>query len=272
MFHVKHEPEINLKYPLVLVHGAGFRDKSFGINYWGRIPRYLRERGVALYYGGTDAWGTIESNGELLRKKILEVLAETGAEKVNLFAHSRGGLECRYVISVLGLAPRVAALVTMSTPHRGARAMNVALKFPVRMYRFVSFFADRWCEILGDGRPDFFTGSRQLSERYCTEFNRGCRDREEVYYRSYATKLRYFFGDLNYLLTWLLVKIFDGDNDGLCPVESAKWGDFRGVITTQGFFGISHGGILDLYRIRYKGVYIPELYANIVRDLAEKGF
>jgi triacylglycerol lipase len=272
MFHVKHEPGINLKYPLVFVHGAGFRDRSFGINYWGRIPRYLQERGVAPYYGGTDAWGTIETNGELLKQRILEILAETGAEKVNLLAHSRGGLECRYVISVLDMAPRVASLVTMSTPHRGAKAMNVALKFPVWMYRLVSFFVDLWSKILGDGMPDFFTGSRQLSERYCTEFNRGCRDREEVYYRSYATKLRYFFGDLNYLFTWLLVKIFDGDNDGLCPVESAKWGDFRGVITTQGLFGISHGGILDLYRIRYKGVDIPELYANIARELAEKGF
>jgi triacylglycerol lipase len=264
--------KISLKYPLVLVHGAGFRDRSFGINYWGRIPRYLQERGVALYYGETDAWGTIETNGELLKRRIFEVLAETGAEKVNLLAHSKGGLECRYVISVSGMASRVAALVTMSTPHRGAKVMNVALKFPVWMYRFVSFFVNRWCEILGDGEPDFFTGSRQLSERYCSEFNRDCQDREEVYYRSYATKLRYFFGDLSYLLTWLLVRIFDGDNDGLCPVESAKWGDFRGVITTQGLFGISHGGILDLYRIRYKGVDIPELYANIVRELAEKGF
>jgi triacylglycerol lipase len=271
MFHVKH-PHFKLKYPLILVHGAGFRDKSFGINYWGRIPRRLSELGVAVHYGKTDAWGSIEKNGERLKQTILDVLAGEGAEKVNIIAHSRGGLESRYVISALGLDSAVASLTTMSTPHRGAKAMNVALQFPLWLYRLVSALVDRWSESLGDREPDFFTGSRQLSERFCTKFNRNHPDRNGVYYQSYATKLRYFFGDPSYFFTWFLVKIYDGDNDGLCPVESAKWGNYRGLITTRGFFGISHGGILDLYRIPYKGVDIPELYINIVRDLAGRGF
>jgi triacylglycerol lipase len=280
MFHVKRarqgEPDtaesINLKYPLILVHGAGLRDKTFGINYWGRIPRYLAERGVKVYYGGTGAWNVIEKNGETLKQTVRSVLAKTGAEKVVIIAHSRGGLEARYAIGRPGMAGKVAALVTMSTPHRGAKAMNVALKFPRRLYRFVSFFVNCWSRILGDTEPDFYTGSRQLSEKWCAEFNRNNPDSGEVCYQSYAAKLRFFFGDLYYLLPYILVRIFDGDNDGLCPVESAVWGDFRGIVTTRGIFGISHGGILDFYRVRYKGVDIPELYADIVRDLAAKGF
>ena len=129
---------INLKYPLILVHGAGFRDRTLKVNYWGRIPRYLAREGVTVYYGGTDSWGSIESNGALLKKTILEVLTKTGSEKVNIIAHSRGGLEARYVISVLGVGNAVASLTTMSTPHSGSKTMNIALKFPIWLYRLVS--------------------------------------------------------------------------------------------------------------------------------------
>ena len=51
-----------LKYPLILVHGLGFRDKTFGINYWGRVPRLLAMEGVKVYFGKTDSWGSIETN------------------------------------------------------------------------------------------------------------------------------------------------------------------------------------------------------------------
>jgi triacylglycerol lipase len=263
---------IKLKYPLVLVHGAGFRNTTLGINYWGRIPRYLAEQGITVYDGGTDAWGNIEKNGELLKRAMLDILAREGAEKVNIIAHSRGGLEARYVISALGMDAAVASLTTMSTPHRGVRVMNIALGAPAGIYHFVSAGVNRWCRFLGDREPDFFTSSRQLSARFCAGFNRKYPDRDGVYYQSYAAKLRYFLGDPGYFLTWVLVKIYDGDNDGLCPVESAKWGNYRGMITTRGFFGISHGGILDLYRLPYKGVDVPELYVGIVKDLAGRGF
>jgi triacylglycerol lipase len=193
-------------------------------------------------------------------------------EKVNIIAHSRGGLEARFLISALNMDSRIASLTTVSTPHRGAKAMNLAFIFPSWLYRLVSFFINLCCLILGDNNPDFFTGSLELSAKRCAEFNRLYPDREGVYYQSYATKLRYFFGDLLYLFTWILIKILDGDNDGLCPVESAKWGDFQGLITTRGLFGISHGGILDLYRVSYKGVNIPDLYVDIVCRLAEKGY
>jgi triacylglycerol lipase len=55
------------------VHGAGFRDKPFGINYWGRIPKYLSRQGITVYYGGTDAWGSVEENGKKVRDTILRL-------------------------------------------------------------------------------------------------------------------------------------------------------------------------------------------------------
>lgn len=296
---------IDLKYPLILVHGAGFRDKTFGVNYWGRIPRYFGREGITVYYGGTDSWGSIESNGELLKKTILGVLEKTGAKKVNILAHSRGGLEARYCISALGMETSVASLTTMSTPHHGAEAMNIALKFPILLYRFISVFVDGWSKLLGDSAPDFYRSSLQLSESQCSEFNRKYPEgnltsievrrrvpnMDGIYYQSYATVLRFFFGDLMYLFTWIMVRVFDGPNDGLCPVESAKWANFRGIISGRRLLGVSHGGILDLYRLPFRGVRvippssealhrrlyeahfsIPELYLFIIRELAEMGY
>ena len=84
--------------------------------------------------------------------------------------------------------------------------------------------------------------------------------------------MKYFFSDPGFIIMKLFIQLTDGDNDGLCPVISAKWGDFRGVVTTRGAFGISHAGIIDTYRVKYKGVDIPELYLEIARGLSAKGF
>jgi triacylglycerol lipase len=261
-----------LKYPVVLVHGAGFRDKTLGVNYWGRIPRYLRERGAAVYFGKTDAWGSVEKNAEILCDTVREVLQDSGAEKVNIIAHSRGGLEARYAISALGLDQAAASLTTISAPHRGAKIMDLTLKFPNWLYETAAFFINVYCKIMGDRYPDFSRSSRQLSAKRCEIFNHANPDKPGVYYQSYASKLRFFFGDPLHLFLYPVIKITDGDNDGLCPVESAKWGDFKGIITTRGLFGISHGGGIDLYRIPYRGIRIPEFYCSIVEGLAEQGF
>lgn len=257
-----------LNYPLLLVHGAGFRDTILWFSYWGRIPKYFRQNGIVFFYGGTDAWGTIENNAALLKERILSLQGENNIEKLHIIAHSRGGLEARYLISALGMNAAVASLTTISTPHRGAKIMNLAHRIPDPLYRFISFFMDFWNRIGGDKTPDFFTASRQLSAISCDAFNRKYPNVETVYYSSYAAQLKYFFSDPLFLLLCLLLRITDGHNDGLCPVESAKWGNYRGIISTQGIFGISHAGVMDFYRVKYKGVDIPELFLNIARELA----
>jgi triacylglycerol lipase len=166
------DEKINLKYPVLLIHGAGFRDKTLGfINYWGRIPKYLSENGIAVYYAGTDAWGSIESNAEIIKNKITDILRKDKVERVNIIAHSRGGLEARYLVSTLNMNHSVASLTTISTPHYGVKAMNISVNTPDRLYKYISFFVNNWFKMLGDKNPDFFRSSRQLSEIYCTLFN-----------------------------------------------------------------------------------------------------
>ena len=106
------------KYPIVLVHGAGFRDFKRPI-YWGRIPDALIKRGADIFYGEQDAWGTTESNARDLARRIDEILDETGADKVNIIAHSKGGLEARMAASTLGYAGKIASITTMRRPTAG---------------------------------------------------------------------------------------------------------------------------------------------------------
>jgi triacylglycerol lipase len=267
----KNEQNISLKYPILLVHGAGFRDKAFGINYWGRIPEEFERRGIKVYYGGTDAWGSVESNARLLMRKIENIIRETGLDRINIIAHSRGGLEARYLISSLHADGLVASLTTISTPHRGVKAMNIIFRIPRFLYRAASFFVNLWFRIIGDKNPDYYSSSGQLSERECCKFNKINEDKPSVYYQSYAAKMKYFFSDIVYILLNPIIKITDGDNDGLCPVYSAAWGNFKGVITTDGRFGISHSGVVDSYRTKYKGMDIPGFYISIAEDLAQRG-
>jgi triacylglycerol lipase len=176
------------------------------------------------------------------------------------------------MISRLDMVSKVASLTTMSSPHRGAKIMDILLRLPLWIFHFLAFFGNPWGRLLGDRHADFITSCRELGRAWCSEFNRECPDMKGLYYQSYATKLRFFFGDPMFFFSWLLLRIYDGPNDGLCSVESAQWGVFREIITTAGFFGISHAGIADLYRRSYRGIRIPELYLSIVKDLAGKGF
>ena len=57
------------KYPILLVHGVGFRDYKRPL-YWGRIPGALSERGATLFYGEQDSWATIEENAAVLAERI----------------------------------------------------------------------------------------------------------------------------------------------------------------------------------------------------------
>lgn len=260
------------RYPIILIHGAGFRDDSRFYNYWGRIPDALEQEGAQIFYSKQDAWGSIEYNAEIIKKSIQKVLSATKTKKVNLVAHSRGGLEARYLINELGMEEAVATLTTISTPHHGSKIMDFFYKWPKIIYKLVSFFINVFFRILGDKKPDFFTSSRQLSSIMCKEFNIHYPDKPLVYYQSFATKMRNSFSDPLFIITHFITKLTEGENDGICSVESAKWGDYKGIITGKKFGGMSHAGVIDFYRFNYSGTDIREKYIEIVEDLKNRGF
>lgn len=266
-----------LKYPLLMVHGMGFRDSKF-LNYWGRIPGELEKLSCKIFYGNQDSNADIETNGEVIKRRIDEILAETGAEKVNILAHSKGGLDCRYAISTLGAADKVASLTTISTPHNGSKSVDLLLKLPDFLVRFVGKCTDLVFKICGDKKPNSYRVFHSFSTKCASEFNHNNPDVEDLYYQSYAFVMKSPFSDIFMFFPCLAVNLIEGKNDGLLTPDAVKWGDFRGIYKSNSRRGISHCDEVDMRRRRLTkrqgdGISdMPEFYCNIVKELKEKGF
>lgn len=263
--------ECKTKYPIILVHGAGLRDDNRFVGCWGRIPKTLRQSGAQIYFSGQDAWGSVENNARIVRSRILDILKVSNRDKVNLIAHSRGGLEARYLISQLDMGDKVASLTTLSTPHFGLKIIDFLLRAPRLLYSIISFFVNIYFKILGDKNPDFLKSFQQLSAKNAQIFNSENPDDPRVFYQSYASKMKDFWGDFILSLTYPIVRITDGDNDGLCPVNSARWGHFKGTLCSSKLKGVSHADAVDFWRMNFSGFDILKTYTNIVKDLKQRG-
>ncbi len=89
-----------IKYPVVMVHGIFGFDDIWGIDYFYGIPQAMEEMGAQVFVASVSPANSTEVRGEQLRTFVQAVLAQTGAEKVNLIGHSHGGPTVRYVASV----------------------------------------------------------------------------------------------------------------------------------------------------------------------------
>lgn len=260
------------RYPLILVHGIGFRDLKY-FNYWGRMPRLLKENGAVIYYGHQNAWGTIEENAARIAETIDLALGETGADKVNIIAHSKGGLDSRFLISHLGYADKVASLTTMSTPHHGSELIDFLNTLPDGLYRFLAGCFDKSFSKFGDEQPDCYHASKQLAPAYCSSFNENTPDSPLVYYQSYTSVMNGMFSDSLLSIPYFFMRVLSHEqNDGLVTVSSSKWGEFKEVFQNRKKRGLSHGDMIDLKREDIKGFDILEKYIQIVEELKKQGF
>jgi triacylglycerol lipase len=107
------------KYPIVLAHGMAGFDSLFGVlDYFYGIESELKSGGARVYITHVPQFNTSEARGEALLKQVQDILARSGAKKVNLIGHSHGGLDVRYVAAVR--PDLVASVTTVGSPHKGA--------------------------------------------------------------------------------------------------------------------------------------------------------
>ncbi len=263
------------KYPILMVHGAGFRDLKWPV-YWGRIPGALEARGAALYYGRQDSWASVETNAAALVRRIDAVLRETGAEKVNLIAHSKGGVEARMAASSLGAGEKIASVTTIATPHRGSITVDRLFRMPRSLFSLAAFAVNNWIRLVGDRKPDFLAVCKGFTTEHMAEFNRKNPDVPGVFYQSYACVMKHPFSDLNLSAANFVVGRIEGPNDGLVTVTSAAWGEEH-LWASNGFRGVSHLDAIDLQRTplsRRKGPGVSDIcsaYVELVHGLKERG-
>jgi hypothetical protein len=111
-------------YPVILVNGtfANMDDN------WQAASPLLANHGYCVFafnYGGATPSDPIQGTGEIaasaaqLSSFVSQVIAATGASKVDLVGHSQGGMMPRYYINFLGGAATVDKLVALAPSNYG---------------------------------------------------------------------------------------------------------------------------------------------------------
>ncbi len=256
------------RYPIVLVHGLAMKD-CFFMKSWGKIDRILRIQGHTVYKSGIDAFGTVETNAVQLKEEIDAILAETGAEKVNLIAHSKGGLDAKYMIRELRMAPRVASLTTLCTPHRGSPIASFVLRFPRFAVKLAAFWINLFYRLLGDRQPDSFTACEELRriEHLETETVNVA---EGVLCQSFSASVKPGKGDFVMNIPLFFSRFIEKGHltDGLVPRDSAVFGNYRGDCVHD---SVSHTEIVDFMVRGKKRDKIFAFYSSLCEELVLAG-
>lgn len=233
---VKEFPQpdfIPVKYPILFCHGFGSLASLVKRSPMDEICMLYRTHGIICFAPNIVPYNTIRIRAEAWRRMIDTVLKLTGSEKINIIAHSMGGLDMRYAISHLGVADYVSSLTTISTPHHGTSLAEWALKTPSRVKDLLADMLN-W---LGNNlypriRSDVLSATEELTREYVQmHFNRNTPDIDGVFYYSYSaasgkgTKI-----PINRILKPFNNHIFreEGLNDGFVSEISGHWGEFLG--------------------------------------------
>lgn len=229
--------------PIVLHHGimglGDLRAGPFRLSYFPGIDRALAARGHPLIVTRVHPTAGIERRARQLKEVILRQLEILGRprDRLLIVAHSMGGLDARYMISRLGMAERVAALLTITTPHRG------------------SPYAD-WClrhlgQRLGGLRLMQAVGLdvqcvNDLTTESCRRFNDQVTDSPLVQYFSISASRPWHRVPAFALHGYKVVFDAEGDNDALVSVKSSIWGTHLGVWPADHWHTINHRLVLEL--------------------------
>lgn len=260
------------KYPILLVHGVFFRDNKY-FNYWGRIPKELQYNGATIYYGEHSSASSIEESAKELANRIKNIISETGCEKLNIIAHSKGGLDCRYAIKHFDISNMVASLITINTPHRGCEYADFLLnKISQDVQEKIAETYNKALWKISKEKADFMSAVNDLTASKCMQLDEECGIPQGIYCQSFGSEIsKASGGQFPLNISYSFVKMFDGPNDGLVAESSFKWGEDYTYIKPEGKRGISHGDMIDLSRINIEDFDVRELYVDMVSKLKAKG-
>jgi triacylglycerol lipase len=124
--------------PVVFVHGWN----SSG-SVWNTMISRLSTEGWTSAQLNNWSYNTSQSNATTasqLSTKINQVLAATGASKVDVVTHSMGALSSRYYLKNLGGAAKVDHWVSLGGPNHGTNTANLCLQTSCSEMRVGSSF------------------------------------------------------------------------------------------------------------------------------------
>lgn len=256
------------RYPVVLLHGFGALAALLPGGMLHAQALHLRAHGVAAYAPNVNPYDTVPVRAAVWAERLEVIRRETGAEKLNLIAFSTGGLDARHLATALGWADRLAAIVTVSTPHRGTPLAQFLLDHPRAVGRWAIGAMDRV------GRRAFADAPPRAAEavRTFTPAARAadpCAPIPGVYCASYAAAAgRGARVPIHPLLLphHRIIYADAGPNDGFVPVESAWWGERLGILPAD------HGQLVGIELLPSKAFAAPDFYLSVAEHLRVRGF
>lgn len=241
-----------VRYPVVLVHGwAGFDQLALPGGpqaYFRGVRGALEAHGHAVYIARVAPLSGIQRRAEQLAAQ----LAAYDVPKVNIVAHSMGGLDARYAISQLGIAGRVASLCTIGTPHHGTPLLAGRIHAGSMLV-----FRQLKSLLAAD-----FEGLSDIAEAPMEAFNELVLDVPAVDYFCYLGAVSREHVHRLLLPSYTYLRKRCGDNDGLVPAASQQWGECLGTIDADHWSQIGWFGEFDA----------PGFYSDLARLLAERGY
>jgi triacylglycerol lipase len=168
---------------------------------------------------------------------------------VNIVAHSMGGLDARYAISRLGLADRVASLVTIGTPHLGTPLADAGHAVFGRITRLLRKLVD-------------LTGFGDLTSEGMAKFNLEVPDAPGVAYASVVGRSGRLKTNPLLWPSHLYLAEFSGPNDGVVPTTSQGRGEVLREIEADHWAQIGWG----------RGFDAVSFYEELLRELRGRGF
>ncbi len=221
-----HKPR-GTRYPIVLAPGLfGFDSKV--VSYFLGISKYIGSLGCEVTATSTET-SPVDKRAAFLKSQTEEFFRKTKAEKVNIIAHSMGGLDSRYAISRLGMENKVASLTTIATPHHGTAVADWGTKRLTPMARLLKNLFNLDVQSL-----------RDMTTERCKRFNEDIQNVDGIRYFAYSgSKEKAKTSPLLWPL-YDLLKREEGDNDGLVSVRSAKWHEDQDGIKYMGNFNADH--------------------------------
>ncbi|MEJ7832012.1 MAG: alpha/beta fold hydrolase [Nocardioides sp.] len=108
---------VSARDPIVLVHGWQGNDWNWDVyRVWFEQDGYAADELFAWDYDTSQSNAT---TAEQLKRYVDQVLAQTGADQVDIVTHSMGGLSSRHYLKNLGGQPKVDDWVSIGGPNHG---------------------------------------------------------------------------------------------------------------------------------------------------------
>lgn len=284
-------------YPIVFLHGMAGWGNSGPLDYFNGVGDALTGAGETdIFFTAVSPYTSSADRAAQLSPQLEAIFAATHAEKINLVAHSQGGLDARLLASPAGLGygDRIASITTVSTPHYGTKVADLVIPAlgddaptvvdPV-VEAVVALLGFGIYDLNNQDRTNLRTQLLDLSTDGAAQFNALYVDAPGVIYESYAGRTNLRTGRdacrnsvidndpwdldptnpaLQLTATYLEGNPFDPDvNDGLVPVESARYGTFVQCIAADHLdeMGMNAGILFNA----------PDFYVKVVQRIRARG-